>query len=86
MSYNWISPPLVPIAIFKKYQRPRTKRVDGRLRTCLSPGRKVLQIAYPHSSVRMHDVVFKFQTFKDPIYDNIDIRAHPQLPKEQMGN
>jgi hypothetical protein len=29
----------------------------------------VLQSAYPQSSVRIHDVVFQFQTFKDPGYD-----------------
>ena len=34
--------------------------------TCLSPGRKVLQIGFVHSRVRMHVKVFMFQILSEP--------------------
>ena len=34
--------------------------------TCRSPGKNVLQIAYPHSIVRIHATVFKFHIFNEP--------------------
>jgi hypothetical protein len=50
-----------------KMSDEKTPRCERQIRrTCRSPGRNVLHIAYPQSIVRIHAVVFIFQIFKEP--------------------